>query len=87
MFQRRWAAALALVVISAATGWGDIYRWDTGEVIVGTEGIVPEPQVRLGGKDLEYADFTGTNLIWADFTEATLTKGDFTGALSAADLV
>ena len=44
----------------------DIYRWDTGEVIPGTEGIEPGPGVQLDHMDLEYAslweeDLTGAN--------------------------
>lgn len=80
MFQRRCAAALALVLISAANVWGDIYRWDTGEVIAGTEGMSPRPLLWLSGKHLEYADFSRANLTDADFGWATLTGANFNGA-------
>ena len=33
----------------------DIYRWDNGQVIPGTEGITPGPGIQLVEMELEYA--------------------------------
>ena len=41
-------AARCTLLASPSTN-ADIYRWDTGEVIPGTEGIEPGPGVRLVG--------------------------------------
>ena len=34
----------------------DVFRWDNGQVIPGTEGITPGPGVQLNDRQLEYAD-------------------------------
>ena len=51
-------------LLAAPSTNADIYRWDTGEVIPGTEGIQPGPGVRLvwwntDDRNLRYADFSG----------------------------
>ena len=38
---------LLVLVATAASGRADIYRWDNGQVIPGTEGITPGPGVDL----------------------------------------
>jgi hypothetical protein len=43
------------VGLPAATGRADIYRWDDGQVIPGTEGIEPGPGVQLDHLGLQYA--------------------------------
>ncbi len=50
----------------------DIYNWQTGEVIPGTEDIEPGPGVRLWDwntedRNLRYADFAGLDLSNARF--------------------
>ena len=50
----------------------DIYRWDTGEVIPGTEGITPGPGVDLSHMELEYADLENRDLRGANLTDANL---------------
>ncbi len=68
--------ALALVVVGSLVGAqtvrADIYRWDTGELIPGTEGIEPGPGVQLRDwntedHNLRYADFAGLDLSNARF--------------------
>ena len=57
-------------------------RWDTGEVIPGTEGITPGPEVRLVGwntddRNLRYADFSGgLDLTNAYFGSSWLMEAD-----------
>ena len=71
----------------------DIYRWDTGEVIPGTEGITPGP-----GVDLDHREFSvcrverwnWTYSTWdANFrpsrSEANLTEADLTCQSDEAD--
>ena len=41
------ALFLALIFVAKPATQADIYRWDTGEVIPGTEGIEPGPRVQL----------------------------------------
>ena len=60
-------------VLGHPTARADIFRWDTGELIPGTEGIEPGPGVdlavwRTDDHNLRYADFSGgLNLESADF--------------------
>ncbi|MFO0912673.1 MAG: pentapeptide repeat-containing protein [Pirellulales bacterium] len=75
----------------AGTGYGQIYRWNTGEVIPGTEDIVPEPGAVLDFLDLQYANlqrvdlkdatFELSDMIWADLRNTDLTNGYFSNAL------
>ncbi len=44
-----------LAVTAPSSLRADIYRWDTGEPIPGTEGIELADGVNLDGMDLEYA--------------------------------
>lgn len=73
---------LAIVCLAAlnVSGRADIYRWDTGELIPGTENITPGPSINLSGwntpsRNLKYADFSGI-----DLSATTLTSSDLTGA-------
>ena len=90
--QQRWmtcALLFALALDSAATR-GDIFRWDNGQLVPGTGGIVPAPGVNLSGRNLEFADFresdltganlSGSNLTNAAFYAATLTRAELFGA-------
>ena len=86
----RWKTVLALlaaltVSVAQIPTHADIYSWDTGEVIPGTEGIEPGPGVQLSGwnteeHNLRYADFSGgLNLTDADFSVSWLDQADFSG--------
>ena len=55
----------------------DIYRWDTGELIPGTEEIQPGPGVQLNGLDLRYADLGSRELSGANFTSSRLDYARF----------
>jgi uncharacterized protein YjbI with pentapeptide repeats len=80
----------ATLTIGAAIAHADIFRWDNGRRIPGTEGIVLSPGIDLNGKALEFADlshknlrdanFTLTNLANATFRRATLTNASLAGA-------
>lgn len=84
--------AALLVLLGSSAFCADIYRWDTGEVMRGTEGIDAGPGVQLAGRttqgpdrqleylDLEFADLTGVNLSGADFYLANLTNAGLRGA-------
>jgi uncharacterized protein YjbI with pentapeptide repeats len=57
-------AAFACVMALATSGQAQIYRWDTGELIPGTEGIEPGPGMQLTHwnretRNLRYAEFSG----------------------------
>ena len=73
------------LIAAASNLHADIYRWDTGEVIPGTEGIEPGPGVDLSHMDLEYADLslgdlTGVNFEAANLANASLRSSTLTGA-------
>ena len=79
----RWkltAVTLWMILAVPLTLHADIYRWDTGEVIPGTEGITPGPGVQLDNRQLEYAKLGGWNpgeaidLTGAIFEESNLTN-------------
>ena len=88
---RRLTLLLALLCVPFCTVHADIYRWDNGQVIPGTEGITPGPGVQLDHRELEYAglkelDLTGSNFGFSNLTSAhlsdsTLTNADLTGAV------
>jgi uncharacterized protein YjbI with pentapeptide repeats len=86
-----WMACGLLLSLPAAAQ-ADIFRWDNGELIPGTEGITPGPGVDLSQRGLYFANFSGgldltwTNfsLSWLDhsaFSGANLTNADFEGAI------
>ncbi|MCA9196668.1 MAG: pentapeptide repeat-containing protein, partial [Planctomycetales bacterium] len=98
MVQHKYFLALAVLVFITAVGQADIFRWDTGELIPGTEGIVPRAHIRLTdwnseSHNLQYADFSGIDLklsdmdrSWldfADFRSANLTRAAFRGSVLA----
>lgn len=65
---------------------GDIVRWDTGEVIPGTEGITPGSGVALDRLDLEFADLENVDLTAATFVSSNLSKADLDfSTLASAD--
>jgi hypothetical protein len=84
---------IALIVFAGALYspvHSDIYRWDTGQLIPGTEGITPGPGAQLDRRFLEFANlsqqdlsratFAWSNLTDASFIESPLTATDFTNA-------
>jgi uncharacterized protein YjbI with pentapeptide repeats/outer membrane protein assembly factor BamB len=83
------------LAISAAVR-GDIFRWDTGEVIPGTEGIEPGPGIDLSdwnseSRNLRVADFgdysEGFDLTGANFSQSWLEASYFGNSiLTQADL-
>jgi hypothetical protein len=60
-FQRS-LVALAFLVAMAAPSRADIFRWDNGQLIPGTEGITPGPGVQLDHHELGYAELSSRNL-------------------------
>ena len=61
---------------------GDVYNWQTGEVILGTEGITPRAGVDFwslnnDGFDLSYADFSNLDLRRGVFDNADLSYALF----------
>ena len=53
---------------------GEIYRWTTRNVIPGTVGIAPRPQLQLPNHDLVFADLDGQNLAGANFENSDLQR-------------
>src|SRR5687767_7245342 len=90
---RAWQVlpVLFAFALHGALSRADIFRFDTGEVIPGTEGIVPGPGIDLdnwnltfadlSGRDLTAAGFSMANLAGANFGNATLANADFTRAI------
>jgi hypothetical protein len=86
-------AFLPILVIAAGgpSATGDIYRWDNGRLIPGTEGITPGPHVDLSDwnnvlHNLLYADLTG-DLSDANFSDSWLGNARFADAnLTRANL-
>ena len=55
---------LPMLLLATTATQADMFRWDTGEAIPGTEGIEPRPEMELVGWDTDdrnsrYADFSG----------------------------
>ena len=70
-----------LVVVLSATARADIYRWDNGQLIPGTEGITPGPGVVLDHHELAFAalserDLTGARFDFSNLTNAYLQQLD-----------
>jgi uncharacterized protein YjbI with pentapeptide repeats len=74
---RHVCIACALLITLPATGLADIFRWDNGGLIPGTQGIEPGPGVQLTNRQLQYARFSQTNLTGANFASSDLTQGRF----------
>ena len=93
MVQQRDLVALALLLLAAmaASSRADIYRWDNGQVIPGTEQVTPGPGVILDHHELSYADLTNhdltdsrfeySNLTNAQLYQSTLTNANLGGAV------
>ncbi len=52
----------------------DIFRWDNGQLILGTEGITPGPGVQLDHRELEFALLELIDLMGANFEASNLTS-------------
>ena len=84
--------AVAVCLASSSGAVADIYNWQTGQVIPGTEGITPGPGIDLssnppdGGpwntpsQNLQYADLGGMDLQWSYFNGSWLDDANFSGA-------
>ncbi len=79
----RWqCTAFVLCLLQFASfAQADIFRWDTGEVIPGTEGVHLGPGVSLRGMNLAYADLSSADLRNADLTLANLNHANLSSAL------
>src|SRR5688500_16359674 len=88
-------ALLLLVGVSLANPfscpvYADIFRWDDGKLVPGTQGLTPGPGVQLDHRELPFAslldlkltgaNFNSSKLSFARFTRSTLTGTDFSGA-------
>lgn len=92
--------ALALICMSlllVAQGRADIFRWDNGDLIPGTEGVTPGPGVVLSQYELAYAELSdydlataqlnGADLSFAAMYDSNLSSANFDEAnLTGADL-
>ena len=76
----RSIAATLVFCAAVQTLHADVFRWDNGELIPGTEGITPGPNVDLSSLDLEYADLSGVNLTRARLSGANLSNADLSRA-------
>ena len=91
-------ASVVTCLAVAGLARADIFRWDDGQLIPGTEGITPGPGVNLHGGcgffggceplNLRFADFSGgLDLTQASFYRSWLDNSRFNGAiLTNADL-
>ena len=75
---RKVTIFIFILLISVSTN-AQIYSWQTGEIIPGTENIIPGPQMDLSnwtnatGKSLSYANFSGgLNLSYSYFDDSKL---------------
>ena len=73
------------LLLGTVTVQADIFRWDNGLVIPGTEGITPGPGIDLNNwntdpHNLKYADFSGgLDLSGAGFANSWLDFANFQG--------
>jgi uncharacterized protein YjbI with pentapeptide repeats len=80
-----------LLVISIASCnivQADIFRWDNGEVIQGTEGVYAGPFVDLRNRQLECATLSTSNLLGTAFVGSNFQHARLDGSdLANADLL
>jgi uncharacterized protein YjbI with pentapeptide repeats len=69
-----------ILLLATNAAHADIYRWDNGQVIPGTEGITPGPGVQLGHTSLENANLTKVDLSGGTFEAANLSSANFSMA-------
>jgi hypothetical protein len=78
---------LLICVVSSSMIRADIVRWDSGQVIPGTEGITPGPGVQLASRQLEYASLSFIDLTSANLSGANLSNARFDfSSLTSANL-
>ena len=70
---------LPLVSVDSSIATADIFRWDNGQLIPGTVGIIPGPGVQLGGIQIEYANLSSIKLNDASFDHTNLAYADLSG--------
>ncbi|MEX2185625.1 MAG: pentapeptide repeat-containing protein [Pirellulales bacterium] len=80
----RVSLTIAALLYVASLGRADIYRWDNGEPIPGTEGITLGPGVQLDHRQLQFAQLGG-GLTGANFAASNLTNARLSGLFSGAD--
>ncbi len=78
-------AVLLAIFLAVSPLWAQINRWDTGEMIPGTERITPGPGVQLDRRNLVYAllrdlDLTGANFERSELGYASLQRTRLAGA-------
>ena len=81
-----WLLACLFAWTASGSSRADIYRWDNGNVIPGTQGITPGPGVDLSywntaARNLRFADFSGgLDLTGSNFYFSWVDDADFSGA-------
>ncbi len=61
---------LSTAILAAVPSRADIFRWDNGQVIPGTEGITPGPRVQLDHRQLDYARLNNREMTGINFEES-----------------
>jgi uncharacterized protein YjbI with pentapeptide repeats len=83
--------SIAALIVQSVSVNADIYRWDNGQVIPGTEGITPGQNIDLSlwngdSHNLRYADFSG-DLSFSNFFNSWVDNARFINAnLTGASL-
>ena len=78
---------LLITAIFVGPAGADIFRWDNGQLVPGTEGIKLGPDVRLQSLGLVFADMRDLDLSGANLRRAILTDAKFTNSdLTSANL-
>jgi uncharacterized protein YjbI with pentapeptide repeats len=77
MYRRHICIACTLLLTLTSACQADIFRWDNGQLIPGTEGITPGPGVQLSNRDLEFADLSDKNLVNSRFDLSRLSSANF----------
>jgi uncharacterized protein YjbI with pentapeptide repeats len=81
MVGRLRCAELALLFcLVSMPAWGEIRRWDNGQVIPGTAGITPGPGVQLDHRQLQYANLSKVDLTGATFEASNLSNALLAGS-------
>jgi polyhydroxybutyrate depolymerase len=78
---RRCMLIIVLTALGLSTpAHADIFRWDNGQVIPGTEGILPGRGMDLTNRDLDFADLAGEQLAGSKFDNSHLRNARLTDA-------
>jgi len=67
-----YVVLLFIAILHTSFVRGDIFRWDSGEMIPGTEGIEPGPGVQLDHRELDFADLQDRDLTDSNFSFSNL---------------